>query len=824
MRDINDQVTEAVKRLREQKISFHPVHLDGPRAKQPMLPEWRHLTKALPTDTEINNWFVMGGTGLGLIGGRVSGGLIHLDVEGRAVSEGVWDQLLELATNSGLRDPLDKVMAGCTASTPSGGLHISWRRADGEGVPNAKLARREATAQELAINPKEKFKVLVEVKSEGGYVVAPPAADRAYTHGGPDTIVTLEPEVSDALLEMVRVLDSSAFTPAPRAEHVGDKPQDGSVRPGDDFEARTTWGAILKPHGWTEAYERYGTRYWTRPGKSQGVSATTGHAQDRDRIYVFSSSTDFEVEVPYTKFGAYALLNHGGDHSEAAKQLRKDGYGKDVEFDVSLPETAPTADTENPRPVNNEGMPLIRPELTYDVSPALNHIRKAAYADVLCPDQVLHSTLDVLASYTSVKIAVDTGMRSPIQPNKATAIVGPPGTGKGAGRGASKKILPLEQAPDVVKEEMAKGLSYGENALMVKEYRRPSLEFPSTGEGMVESYYETVEVMMEGSSNKTKKVKQQIHEGSCHFIAEEAQDFVTQGRKNSSITFPTFRSLAFDDHVGQSGASVETRRKLEKSTYRAVFTLGFQPDVFTELLTDDHIGVGTPVRFDVCAAAGVKLPEERVVHPGVWDRALLTLGMERPPEVTLDEELKHEIYVYERSLQEGERTEHPLRVHRTRRVVSRATLIALLEGVTHIDRRIWDISVELYDASVAAMEWLLERRRTSERKRSDAKREEAAGTKVAEANAVAEAQNNRITQLLEDAAKQIAGRMRSEGERELAPSEAWRRITVRSRRNPIRDHYGDAAKAQEAIWEIAEENGWLTFDGGKVRLGKISPE
>src|SRR5678815_399093 len=57
------------------------------------------------------------------------------------------------------------------------------------------------------------------------------------------------------------------------------------------------------------------------------MSATTGRANDRDRLYVFSTSTIFESEVPYTKFGAYALLNHGGDHSLAASSLARKGSG-----------------------------------------------------------------------------------------------------------------------------------------------------------------------------------------------------------------------------------------------------------------------------------------------------------------------------------------------------------------------------------------------------------------------------------------------------------------------------------------------------------------
>ncbi|WP_258318011.1 phage/plasmid primase, P4 family [Microbacterium sp. SGAir0570] len=99
----------------------------------------------------------------------------------------------------------------------------------------------------------------------------------------------------------------------------------GDITPGDDFEAKTDWAEILL--GWTHVFTRGATRYWRRPGKNDGISATTGHAGDRDRLFVFTSSTDFEPEVPYTKFGAYTLLQHRGDHGAAAKALADAGHG-----------------------------------------------------------------------------------------------------------------------------------------------------------------------------------------------------------------------------------------------------------------------------------------------------------------------------------------------------------------------------------------------------------------------------------------------------------------------------------------------------------------
>jgi hypothetical protein len=44
-------------------------------------------------------------------------------------------------------------------------------------------------------------------------------------------------------------------------------------------------------------------------------------------LYVFSTSTEFEPERPYTKFGAYARLEHHDDVKAAVRAVYEAGYG-----------------------------------------------------------------------------------------------------------------------------------------------------------------------------------------------------------------------------------------------------------------------------------------------------------------------------------------------------------------------------------------------------------------------------------------------------------------------------------------------------------------
>jgi putative DNA primase/helicase len=102
----------------------------------------------------------------------------------------------------------------------------------------------------------------------------------------------------------------------------------GILRPGDDFNDRQTWQSILVPHGWEWVFQRGTTWHLRRPGKREGTSATIGHSTDgEDRLYVFTSSTEFEPNVPYTKFAAYTLLEHRGDYAAASRALRAEGFG-----------------------------------------------------------------------------------------------------------------------------------------------------------------------------------------------------------------------------------------------------------------------------------------------------------------------------------------------------------------------------------------------------------------------------------------------------------------------------------------------------------------
>ena len=92
-------------------------------------------------------------------------------------------------------------------------------------------------------------------------------------------------------------------------------------RPGDRFNRETDWASILEPHGWVQVPFSGDGERWRRPGKDDGVSATADGGGHR-LLYVFTSNAPpLQPQTSYTRLGAFAELEHGGDYSAAAREI-----------------------------------------------------------------------------------------------------------------------------------------------------------------------------------------------------------------------------------------------------------------------------------------------------------------------------------------------------------------------------------------------------------------------------------------------------------------------------------------------------------------------
>lgn len=323
----------AARSLHAAGLAVLPVQ---PGEKRPAV-QWKDSQGERPALDELERLFRRPGVGVGAIMGTVSGNLEMLEVEGRAAAS---LPVVEAEMKArGLADLWARVRTGWEEASPSGGLHWFYR-IDGAPVPgNTAIARRPRADGEKGVE------ILVETRGAGGFAVLAPTdgthheSGRAWVRlsGAPDTAATITPGEREQLHAVLRdVLDETpvrAVQEAPRTTAEDRTDTYGSGRsPVEDFNARTDWADVLEPAGWTFHHQQGRTRYWTRPEKdpADGFSASTGRAEDGDRLFIFSTSTDLPAEEPLTKAYAAAQLQ-GVSMSTFSSQLRADGYGDPLE-------------------------------------------------------------------------------------------------------------------------------------------------------------------------------------------------------------------------------------------------------------------------------------------------------------------------------------------------------------------------------------------------------------------------------------------------------------------------------------------------------------
>lgn len=333
-------------------LSCIPIRTDGSKAPDglslPKKPDgsytWDPYKINRPTADELNRWFLDSDKAVAIVCGQVSGNLEVIDIESWDAAR-AWSEAVEAEGGRALRDRLPAVRS------PRGGAHVYYRCATIAG--NQKLAMElvEVLDEETG-EISHKPRTLIETRGEGGYVIAPGSPAKTHETGNLyeffkldfTAIPEITPEEREILINAARSLNEVQVQPRYVPAKTTPEPS-GRLKPGDDFNGRHSWAEILEPQGWVFLKSNGEEDYWQRPGKDgNGVSATTNY-KNSDVLKVFSSNAwPFNPNDTYTKFGAYAALNFGGDCSAAARSLAKLGYGDPLpttryrEPEILLPE------------------------------------------------------------------------------------------------------------------------------------------------------------------------------------------------------------------------------------------------------------------------------------------------------------------------------------------------------------------------------------------------------------------------------------------------------------------------------------------------------
>jgi hypothetical protein len=237
------------------------------------------------------------------IGVRVPESMFVLDVDGPDRQPHPGKGLQALAE---LEDRYGPLPTTFTQITGSGGLHLFFRR------PPGKLSKTRLPAG-------------LEYKDRGGYIVLAPSRhpDTGERYVRCDHPVAAPPAWLIDLLLPEKT--AHRITPTrPRSPLHGQHSDLFSGSIADQYSRTASWSEILAPHGWSyigNDPDGDGAR-WLHPTHTSSCSATIRNGC----LFVYSSNTPFQVTEAgnakgYTKFRAYAVLNHGGDMSAAARAL-----------------------------------------------------------------------------------------------------------------------------------------------------------------------------------------------------------------------------------------------------------------------------------------------------------------------------------------------------------------------------------------------------------------------------------------------------------------------------------------------------------------------
>jgi hypothetical protein len=285
---ITDDIAAAAEEYARNGWRVHPL-----RGKVPVLDAWN---KAATTDVcQVINWWT-GAYRNHNIGIALPDHLWALDVDGppKLGREGL----------ARLQSDYEQLPETLSQTTGSGGCHLIFRR-----PPSELTSTRINKLYSLEIRVGGKNQIVAAPS------VHPDTGKRYVWHDAP--IAATPPWLAALVVKQ----------PPPRRRPVArDRfTSVNSPSPADTYNATASWADVLEPHGWRcldADPDAHGAR-WLHPKATSQMSAHVRHVGDGVPVLkVFTTSTIFETDgKAYTRFGAYALLNHGGDMSAAAKHL-----------------------------------------------------------------------------------------------------------------------------------------------------------------------------------------------------------------------------------------------------------------------------------------------------------------------------------------------------------------------------------------------------------------------------------------------------------------------------------------------------------------------
>lgn len=276
-----------------------------------------------------------GAHGIGIVCGKISGNLQIIDIDCKYDLTG---KLFDDYKKSIAEQSVDLLKKMVVERSPSGGFHFIYRCEKMDG--NQKLAKRPTTDEEKIKEPKEKTKVLIETRGEGGYFACDPTPGYKFIYGNFDNISTITPEERDILFDCAKLFHTHYEPVIVKSKYK--KIVTENTSPFDDYNERGDVLLLLEQEGWKIVLQKGTKNLLLRPG---GTGRWSADFDEEKRIfYVFTTSSEFESEKGYNPVQVLTTIKFGGDYSASSLWLRENGFGEQVSSQIKQKNTNTTID------------------------------------------------------------------------------------------------------------------------------------------------------------------------------------------------------------------------------------------------------------------------------------------------------------------------------------------------------------------------------------------------------------------------------------------------------------------------------------------------
>ena len=291
--------------------------------KRPAIPSWKAYQSRIIADGDIEKYFGSSDQ-IGVITGAVSGNLEVIDIDDASVFPEFYDAILNYFDGNGHMILTVKTRKG---------YHIYFRNdfdmanpPEGISCGNIKLAQKKKTNNVIPVR--------IETRGQGGYVIAPPSPNYSVMYGANISNIPKWSRFDrEAIFNIAKDFNEyqSLTVKKSEATYIARADKDYRLTSWTDYNQKDDWMNELDTIGFSFVYEDNQRSYWKRGGDTDAKYSANFHKQKR-LFKVFSSSTAFEPEQPYSPAAIRCLVRYGDtskDHlTMNAKDMAADGYGE----------------------------------------------------------------------------------------------------------------------------------------------------------------------------------------------------------------------------------------------------------------------------------------------------------------------------------------------------------------------------------------------------------------------------------------------------------------------------------------------------------------